>query len=257
MQERKVNLVTGGSIYDKDSPFSKGFILVREPSNNEEELLVNPDYVSDGTAVDKFIESLLIDKTIDVNQLNAIDKVGLIIQLRIITYGFDFNVPYTCPYCGVKQQVHIDVNEDLSVTSAQVKIENQTEFFYNVLNTDGEDVTIKFHLLSSKEEMEMIKQLEKTILNKNVKNKMILSGKVVKCIDEFTIGKTVFNNIQAINEFVTSKMKPLDRAKFVKYYESMLPKLDTSKEITCVNCKKSTTEDIPLLADIFLSPKYI
>lgn len=255
-KERKINLLSGGTLYKEDSPFRCGYILVREPVPNDEELLVNPDFISDGTAGDRFIESLLIDKTIKINDLVAIDKIGVFIQVRILTYGFELNVPYTCPNCNTKQKIFIDVNEDISVVPPERIFEGEKDLTYQMKQGD-DDIFIKFHPLTSGEEMEVLNTIKRLLSNKKVQNKRILSEKIVKCVDEIIIGKQKFDNLQAINEFLTAKISPLNRAKFVKYYESFFPIIDKEKEIVCPKCGNINYEEIPLFVEIFLSSKYI
>ena len=88
-----IDLPTKGLLYPKDSPVSSGKIEMKYMTAKEEDILTNQNYITRGIVIDKLIQSLIVDKTVNYTELLAGDKNALLIAARILGYGeiYDFN----------------------------------------------------------------------------------------------------------------------------------------------------------------------
>ena len=89
-----VELPSKGLLYPESSPLSKGTIEMKYMTAKEEDILTNNNYIQDGTALDKAIQSLIVDKSIKYGDLLVGDKNALMIAARILSYGKDYPIYY-------------------------------------------------------------------------------------------------------------------------------------------------------------------
>ena len=66
-----VELPSKGLLYPEDSPLAKGVVEMKYMTAKEEDILTNQNYITRGIVIDKLIQSLIIDKSIDYNLLFA------------------------------------------------------------------------------------------------------------------------------------------------------------------------------------------
>ena len=78
-----VELPSKGLLYPESSPLKKGTIEMKYMTAREEDILTNNNYIQDGTALDKTIQSLIVDKAVNYDELLVGDKNALMIAARI------------------------------------------------------------------------------------------------------------------------------------------------------------------------------
>lgn len=83
----EVELPSKGLVYPKDNPLSSGKVEIKYMTAKEEDILTNQSYIQKGTVLDKLLESVIVNKDIDVNDIIVGDKNALLITTRILGYG--------------------------------------------------------------------------------------------------------------------------------------------------------------------------
>ncbi len=103
-----VNLASNGEVYPKSHPLHSGKIEMRYMTAYDEDILTNSSYIREGIVFDKLLESIIVTE-IDVNEIASVDRDGLIIYARILSYGPDYPVSVKDPKTGnlVKQVVDL------------------------------------------------------------------------------------------------------------------------------------------------------
>jgi hypothetical protein len=92
--------------YDDKSRF-----MMKPLTVEEEKIFATAQFVKDGTALDKVIQSCLESPVIPVNSLLMCDKVFLMVKLRQITYGNNYDLNVTCAACGNKYVDSLDISK--------------------------------------------------------------------------------------------------------------------------------------------------
>ena len=92
-----VNLPSKGYFYPKDNPLSSGKVEMKYMTAREEDILTSPNLLKQGTAIDKLLEALIVDKKIKIADLLIGDKNALIIAARILAYGPQYTVEVPNP----------------------------------------------------------------------------------------------------------------------------------------------------------------
>ena len=146
-----VELPSKGLLYPESSPLKKGTVEMKYMTAREEDILTNNNYIQDGTALDRTIKSLIVDKSIDYNELLVGDKNALMVAARILAYGKDYPIFWD----GKPHTVDLSKLENVSIDEELFKNGNNIEF--KLPNTDNV-VTIK--LLSHSDQTEIDKEVE-------------------------------------------------------------------------------------------------
>jgi hypothetical protein len=140
-----VHLTSKGLVYPATSPLRKGYVEMRYMTAYDEDILTNASYIQQGIVFDKLLASLIIDD-ININDIAACDKDGLIINARILGYGSEYTVLVTDPNTNNTVQAEINLNK-LQVKEFSLIPDDLGEFEYSIDST----TKLKFKYLTSKE----------------------------------------------------------------------------------------------------------
>lgn len=86
-----VKLSTEGKIYPKDHILSSGVLEMRHMTAYDEDILTNSSYAEQQIVFDKLLESVIISN-VNISDISPADKLGLIIDARILSYGHEYPV---------------------------------------------------------------------------------------------------------------------------------------------------------------------
>ena len=157
-----VELPSKGLLYPESSPLSSGTIEMKYMTAKEEDILTNSNYLSNGTAIDKLLMSLIVDKTIKYNDILLGDKNAIMLAARILSYGKDYNIEYKNEECTV------DLSKlTPSYLSSELVVDRKNEFKFTLPVSKNE---IIFKLLTHGDEKNInqeIKGLQKIDKNSN------------------------------------------------------------------------------------------
>ena len=90
-----VDLPSQGLLYPKDSPLSSGTIEIKYMTAREEDILTSANLIKQGVVVEKLLESLIVDKSIKVDDLLIGDKNSVLIAARILAYGKEYEIEFS------------------------------------------------------------------------------------------------------------------------------------------------------------------
>jgi hypothetical protein len=148
----RVELPSKGILYPKDTALSNGYVEMKYMTAKEEDILTNQNYLKDGTAVDRLLKSLLVDKSIVFNDLLLGDKNAIMVAARVLSYGKDYEITYD-------EETHvIDLSklESKFIDESLVK-EGENKFAFNLPATD---TAITFKLLTHGDEKSIDREVE-------------------------------------------------------------------------------------------------
>ena len=212
-----VDLPSQGLLYPKDSPLSSGKIEVKYMTAKEEDILTSANLIKKGIVVEKLIESLVVDKSIDIDTILVGDKNAILIASRILAYGKEYEVEID----GQTVEVDLTTLKDKEVDKS-VFTKGVNEFEFELPATKRK---LTFKLLTSGDEKSIdteIKGYEKIgdgigyDLTTRLKN-MILS------IDGDT-------KRASINSFVDNEFLSRDSLAFRTYANKIMPDVDMTSE---------------------------
>ena len=88
-----VELPSEGVVYPKDHPLASGKVEMKYMTAKEEDILTNVNYITDGSVLDRVLQSLIVTK-FNYDDLITGDKEALIVAARILGYGKDYAFNY-------------------------------------------------------------------------------------------------------------------------------------------------------------------
>ena len=139
-----VDLPSKGHFYVDGHPLSSGKVEVKYMTVKEEDILTSQNLIQQGTVIDVLLQSLIVDKTINVNELLIGDKNKLWYRSRILGYGKEYEFEYD----GIEQSVDLSKLEPIKIDFKNLP-KGTNEFSYELPNSKR---TITFKLLNGKDE---------------------------------------------------------------------------------------------------------
>lgn len=156
-------LVSNGMVYPKDHPLRSGTIEMRYMTAYDEDILTNPSYIREGVVLDKVLEALIVTP-VDFSTIAKVDKNGLLIAARILSYGKDYPVVVTDPKTGNKIERVVDLSK-LQHAPFELVSNDNGEFEY--ITESGIVLKFKFLINQDISDDTISKYLEQTICEVN------------------------------------------------------------------------------------------
>jgi len=214
-----VELPSKGLLYPKDSPLASGVIEMKYMTAREEDILSNSNYISKGIVMDKLLESLIVNKGINLNELLIGDKNALFVAARILSYGKEYKVT------SLGKEITVDLSKlDNKKVDENLLSSNKNEFKFKLPHTDNV-VTIK--CLTTADEKAINQEIQGNLkLNKN--NDTSSSTRLKHLI-------TTVNGLtekKDVREFVDNFLLAKDAREIRKFYETINPDIDLTYRFT-------------------------
>ena len=75
----------------------------------EEDILTSQALLKNGLAIDRFLQNIILDKSVRADDLIIGDKNAILIAARGSGYGYDYETTVTCPQCATKNRLEFDL----------------------------------------------------------------------------------------------------------------------------------------------------
>lgn len=105
----EVQLPSKGRFYNGEDGPTNGIVAIRPMTGEEEQILATPRFVRKGQAINMIFEKCLRDN-IRAENLLTTDRTYLLIYLRGISYGTNYDVEIKCPECEKKFSTSVDLS---------------------------------------------------------------------------------------------------------------------------------------------------
>lgn len=151
-------LPSAGKIYPESSLLREGKIEMRYMTAYDEDILTNASYIREGIVFDKLLESIIISD-VDVKEIAPVDKNGLIIYARILSYGPDYPVNVKDPKTGNTLTRTVDLKR-IGYKPFDLNSDENGEFEYRVNDT----TTIKYTYTSILNDDDSVSQILQKII---------------------------------------------------------------------------------------------
>lgn len=215
----EVNLPSENRIYrllDESKP-----ITIRPMTFEDEKSLINGGDDEDSV-------NLLLSRcvsNINVNDLITIDKFYLLMKLREISYGDDYNVLLMCSHCGAENPTNVKLSE-LNVNPVPDDFQEPIKYTLPVLK---KEVVLRYPRVKDEKFLEGTGSLD------NI-------WRFVESIDGQT-NKTVISR-------VIEKLPLIDIKTMLKLIKTDFG-VDTSVKLKCSECGEISIKELPINANFF------
>ena len=235
-----VDLPSLGRYYPENHPLhNKESIEIKQMTAKEEDILTSRTLLKKGLALERLLQSLIVDKSIDPATLLVGDRNAVIIAARVSGYGSDYAVSVDCPACGTNQDYGFNLKE-LQITHGDV--DHTMDVTDNLDGTitcilPKTEITVIARLLTGKE--------EKTITN-------IIGGNnlISKQLESLIVSVNGDSSRKAIQYFANN-IPSIDSRHLRMVVKEATPNVDLTQEFSCTNCGHTQEMEVPLTANFF------
>lgn len=241
-----VELPSRGRFYAEGHPLHNAeTIEIKQMTAKEEDILTSETLLKKGVAINRMVSSLIVDKSIRVEDLLLGDKNAILIASRITGFGADYGVNATCPSCYKKSDTTFDLREiqsaDISETPEDVEV-LESGLFAFTLPTSKVRVTVK--LLTTTDEQVLQRHTEN---KKKLKKESSLITDLLKAI---LVSANDHTDRATIDKFVES-IPMQDVTHLRKQYEKVKPDMDIRFDFECPICSYLGEVVMPMTAEFF------
>ena len=240
-----IDLPSGGKFYPPEHPLhNKTDIEIKYLSAKELDILTSKSLLKKGVAVERMLQSIIVDKNVKVEELLIGDKNALIVAARVGTYGGDYEVELGCEICGEAFEHNFNLSE---VDSKNIIGEDELEFTENgtfFIALPKTEVKVECRLLTSKDEK---------LLEERAKKKQKMGLPDTALTDQYKSFIVSLNGVSErglVDEFVD--VMPAGDLHFLsKEYERIRPDLDLGQSCICTHCGGDNQLNVPFTANFF------
>ena len=239
-----VMLPSKGKIYPTGSPLHNlEEIEVRHLTAADEDILTSRSLLRSGKAIDAMLNNVILNKTINTEELISGDKNAILTFLRITGYGADYPVDIDCPDCNESIKHEFDLSQlKMRFLDVEPAAEGENRFSFEMPS----GVYVEFKLLNSAEdnqiteEADKLKKMTNSPFEKNVTTK--LKHQIISVNGD--------TNRATISHFVDN-MNVRDSRAYRKHLDEIEPDVDMNQEFKCPLCGHSGEVEIPVTVGFF------
>ena len=240
-----VDLPSEGKYYPQGHPLhGQTSIEIKQMTAKEEDILTSRTLLKKGVALERVIQSVVIDKSIDPQSLLVGDRNAILVSIRVSGYGNDYTTNVTCPDCGANQDYSFDLNDTEIYRGDDGEVEvspNEDGTFTTELPRTGINVTFK--LLNGYDEKALTNGIEN---DRKRKNEKVVTRQLRSMIVAVN-GDTSKEVLEYLIENIPSR----DSRHLRIAYKSVAPNLDLAQHFECSECEYSQKMEVPLGAEFF------
>jgi len=243
-----VDLPSRGSFYAEGHPLCGAeTVEIKHMTAREEEILTSRTLLKKGIALDRLIDSVLVDKRINSSALLVGDKNAILVASRVLAYGREYETTVTCPSCLAKSQFSFDLMDNKISHPDDVesplfeKTENGT-FAFILPKTQ---VKAEVRLLTGADESALSRTLERRKKMKNGTDSLLSEQ-----MRTFIVSLNGVTDKKLVNDFI-NHMPAADARYTRKVYTAIAPNLDLTQHFACLECDHETEMEVPFTADFF------
>ena len=214
-----VDLPSKGYFYVDGHPLSSGKVEVKYMTAKEEDILTSQNLIQQGLVIDKLLESLIVDKSVKLDDMLIGDKNAIMVAARILGYGKDYQFTYD----DEEQSVDLSTLEPVELDFSKFT-KGRNEFNFKLPNSEREVV---FKLLNGGDEKEIDSEIKaKQKISKEQSSELTTRlKKMILSVD----GKS---EKSYINNFVDNEFLSVDSLAFRQYLTSITPDVDMTTKVT-------------------------
>lgn len=241
-----VELPSKGKLYPDDHPLKNiESVEIKFMTTREEDLLISPSLNQKGLAIDRVIESLIIDHKVDASTIIPGDKNAILLAARKSAYGDDYSFNAACDKCLTINQVNATLND---IKIKEIKEEENFKYLENgniylVLPKSGASVELR--ILNSEDE-KIIEETTKKRIKNNLPGEELLTR-----YRRMFVSVNGSSDISHINNFITNLLGIMDSRFLRKKYLDMVPDIAFEYSHQCSNCGNTMEGGVPIGTDFF------
>jgi hypothetical protein len=239
-----INLPSKGWFYPEESPLASGTLELKMMTAKEEDILTSKNLIQKNIVLDKLLESVVIDKSIKLDDMLVCDRNAAFFAIRRLAYGDEYEATVTCGRCGKENAVTIDLSKlDNRPFDFDKYPRGENSFSFTFPYSK---VTITYKLLSKKDENNI--EMELKGLEKISKD---FTREITTRLTHIITSVDGDSSKARIRKFVTDELPAKDSLALRQHLRENLPDIDSSFDFSCAHCGLERKEDTPMGVTFF------
>jgi len=241
----QIPLPTKGVIYSPDSTlYNRESLQIKSMTAREEDILASPAFHKAGTSLTHLINSCLIDKSINSEEMITGDRTALMVGIRVTGYGPEYKAAANCQSCNNKNDFSVDL-ASLPIKRLKIKpaTQGRNEFEFNLPVTK---IKVIFKYMTAREERErnnIAKNMEKIV-------GIGASSNITSFLENSIISVDGKTDKLKIKHFVMN-MPAYDSKALRNFINNNEPGMDLSCSYTCGYCGFENKLMMPITSEFF------
>ena len=230
--------------YPEGHPLSgKDSLEIRFMTAKDEDILTNQSLLKKGLAIERFLQNVILDKTVKSEDLLICDRNAILVAARSSGYGSRYDTKVQCPNCGEMNQISFDLaNPEVEPATYpddyDISIENGQIFVTPPLT----GFKIGLRLLTGRDENWLAKQMS----DKKNKDKANITQQF-----RLMITSVQGDSSRATVDYYVDRMPTQDSRYLRAAYNFVSPSLKISEDLECHSCGYEQEMEVPFGADFF------
>jgi hypothetical protein len=240
-----IPLPSSGKVYPEGSPLhNRQNVEIRAMTAREEDILMSRALIKKGTVVSHLIQNCLVDQTIPVNQMLSGDRYALLVALRIMSYGPEYEAAIECPACGAKQTCSFNLSELPIKELGSEPVTPGTNAFEFELPVSKKKVHFKFLTGHDEEQMLLTQNAKKAKLGMDVETPV--TSRLAQSIVAIDGNTNKGDILRFINSMVVRDVQALR-----KHMSAAEPGIDMTQVVSCNECDAVEEVSVPVGVGFF------
>lgn len=239
-----IELPSKGLLYPEGHPLASGKIEMRYMTARDEDILSSQTLIKQGLVVDRLLQALIVTE-VDYDSILAIDKGAIFIAARILAYGKDYEIEVTCPNCGEKTKMTVDLQKfDDKLVDWSIFTKGQTTHKFT-LPAGKQELTLRF--LTHGDE----KRIEEDLKGNRKMSKLTgVDAELTTRLKNLIVAVNGDTSTTAVNQCVDN-MLSRDSLALRSHLKKVTPELDTQILFTCSSCGHEQLMSLPIGISFF------
>jgi len=221
----------------------KDSIEINYMTAKDEDILTNRSLLKKGLAIDRLIQNLVKDKSIDARTLYVGDRNSIIIHARASAYGADYKTSVQCPACGETSRWKFDLadyEEYLGDDWEDADITDNEDSTFSV-TLPMSTIVARFRPLIGQDEINLLS---------DSKAKDVTNDLITKQMKSYVVSFNGYTDKNTIN-YVCENMVASDARYLRQAFDLISPDVKMQQTFNCKNCDHEEVMNVPFGTDFF------
>ena len=240
-----VELPSKGLCYPEGHPLhGEETIEIKFMTAKEEDILSSRALLKKGIAIERFLQSVIVNSRIKSKDLLVGDRNAILIAARVSGYGNLYETQINCPACSEKNHFSFDLNEK---TIKETKASDEVIALGNgtfQITMPFSKFKINFRMLTGEDE----NQLAAASITKKKTKK--IDSVLTEQYKRMIVAIEGHTDRAIISKYADS-MPTQDSRHLRKCYKEATPDVDIKKQFECHSCGHEQEVEVPFGADFF------
>ena len=256
-----VELPSSGAYYTEGHPLCGIDTLeIKYMTAKDEDILTSRALLKKGVAINRFLQNIIVDKRVKVEDLLTGDKNAILVAARISGYGSEYKTKTQCPACSTTQEYEFTLEngeatgfdtDHFDAEKHQNRVTKNENLTFDI-GLPKSEVVVTVRMLNGHDEAQMAKSMQAAQKgSKNIRKDLL--GHDTQMTDQMRAYIVAVNGsslMQHVHGFVN--VMPASDSRFLRSaYAALMPNYDLRQHFACEACGYEQEMEVPFTADFF------